>query len=166
MPVRRVRRVVRKIDPWTVLKVSLVFNAIAGLVTVLGLWVFWSIVVQQGIPDRVTETLGKLTIELTFDGQLYFRIVVLLSVVGVIAMTGIMTLSAVIYNLISDLVGGVEVVVLEETLNATYAAPTQPQRVRIPRRPSRGSPATSQRAASVPQAAAGAMQVPTSGPDA
>ena len=36
MPVQRVRRVLRKIDPWTVLKVSLVFNAIMALVSVLG----------------------------------------------------------------------------------------------------------------------------------
>ena len=40
------------------------------------------------------------------------------------------TLAAVMYNLISDIVGGIEVVVLEETLNA----PQVPQQgVRIPR---------------------------------
>ena len=29
--VRRVRRIIRKFDPWTVLKVSFVFNVIAAL---------------------------------------------------------------------------------------------------------------------------------------
>ena len=53
MAVRRVRRVVRRIDPWTVLKVSVVFNAIAGLVFVLGVWVVWSLLLQRGVPDQI-----------------------------------------------------------------------------------------------------------------
>jgi hypothetical protein len=116
MAVRRVRRVIRKFDPWTVLKVSFVFNAIGSLVFVLGTWVMWSLLVQRGIPDRIADLLGKLTISFTPDGELYFRIVVLLAVVWAVLMTGVMTLAAVLYNLISDMVGGVEVIVLEETL--------------------------------------------------
>jgi hypothetical protein len=117
MPVQRVRRVVRKIDPWTVLKVSLVFNAVMALVTVLGTVVFWSVFVNAGIPERINELAVTIGIEngITLDGPVYFRIVVLLAVVGTILMTGLFTLGAVVYNLISDLVGGVELVVLEES---------------------------------------------------
>ena len=117
MPVQRVRRVIRKIDPWTVLKVSLVFNAVMALVTVLGLVVFWSVFVNAGIPDRINDLALTIGIEngITFSGAVYFRIVVLLAMVGTILMTGLFTLGAVVYNLISDLVGGVEFVVLEET---------------------------------------------------
>lgn len=129
MAVRRVRRVVRKIDPWTVLKVSFVFNVIASLVFVLGTWVMWSIIVQRGIPERLTELAETLTLSYTPDGELYFRIVVLLAVVWAIGMTGVMTLAAVLYNLISDVVGGLEVVVLEETLNVPAQAQS-PARVR------------------------------------
>ena len=35
--VNRVRRIIRKVDPWTVLKVSFVFNFIISLTIVLGL---------------------------------------------------------------------------------------------------------------------------------
>jgi hypothetical protein len=117
MPVHRVRRVIRKIDPWTVLKVSLVFNAIMALVTVLGLVVFWAVFVNAGVPERINELALTIGLEngITFDGAVYFRIAVLLAVVGTILMTGLFTLGAVIYNLISDLVGGVEFVVLEES---------------------------------------------------
>jgi hypothetical protein len=117
MPVQRVRRVVRKIDPWTVLKVSLVFNAVMALVTVLGTVVFWSVFVNAGIPERINELAVTIGIEngITLDGPVYFRIVVLLAVVGTVLMTGLFTLGAVVYNLISDLVGGVELVVLEES---------------------------------------------------
>ena len=55
MAVRRVRRIIRKVDPWTVLKASLIFNAIAGLVFVLGMWVMWSLVIQKGIPEKMVD---------------------------------------------------------------------------------------------------------------
>lgn len=127
MAVRRVRRIIRKVDPWTVLKASLVFNAVMGLVFVLGSWVMWSLVLQKGIPEKIVDLFDAVTIELTIDGPLYFRIVVLLAVVGVIGTTAFMTLGAVVYNLISDLVGGVEVSVLEETYNVAQPQPTQPR---------------------------------------
>ncbi len=135
MAVRRVRRIIRKVDPWTVLKASFVFNAIMGLVFVLGMWVMWSLVLQKGIPDRIVDLFDAVTIELTIDGPLYFRITVLLAIIGVIGMTAFMTLGAVIYNLISDLVGGVEVTVLEETYNVAQGQPVPPQRRRSVWRP-------------------------------
>ena len=128
MGVRRVRRVIRKIDPWTVLKVSLIFNAIAGLVFVLGVWVMWSLAIQRGIPDQITEFFANFALVFNAEGELYFRVIVLLTVISVIVLTGLMTLGALIYNLISDLVGGIEIIVLEETYLVTQArqAPLRP----------------------------------------
>ncbi len=125
MAVRRVRRVIRKIDPWTVLKVSLVFDAIASLLFVLGTWVMWSILVQRGIPERLSELAANLTLTFTPDGALYFRIVVLVAVISTILFSGSVTLAAVLYNLISDVVGGVEVIVLEERFDLPAAVPTR-----------------------------------------
>ena len=122
MAVRRVRRIVRKIDPWTVLKVSIVLNAIGALIFVLGTWVVWSMSLQRGIPDRFVEIFESLTLTFVPDGELYFRVIVMLAIVGAIVMTGVMTLGAVMYNLISDMVGGIEITVLEETYNPTPAA--------------------------------------------
>lgn len=129
MPVHRVRRVIRKIDPWTVLKVSLVFNAIMALVFVLGTVIFWSVFVNAGIPDRINELALLVGLEngITLDGPVYFRMVVVLAVIGTILMTGFFTLGAVIYNLISDLVGGIEVVVLEESAMPKTSRPGVPQ---------------------------------------
>lgn len=138
MAVQRVRRVIRKVDPWTVLKVSLVFNAIMALVFVLGTVIFWAIFVNAGIPERINELALLIGLEngINLDGEVYFRIVILLSVIGTIMMTGFFTLGAVVYNLISDLVGGIEVIVLEET-----GAPqgTRP-RVSLPVAPERETP--------------------------
>lgn len=128
MPVRRVRRIVRKIDPWTVLKVGFVLNLVGGIVWILGVWVAWSIAVQRGIPDSFVDMFGRLTIVVSPDGELYFRVVLMMAIVGVIVMTAVMTLGAVLYNLISDVVGGVEVIMLEETYE-----PTQLQAAAHPR---------------------------------
>jgi hypothetical protein len=132
--VQRVRRVIRKIDPWTVLKVTLVFNAIMALVFVLGTVIFWSIFVNAGIPEKINDLALLIGIEngINLEGAVYFRIVLLLSVIGTIMMTGFFTLGAVVYNLISDLVGGIEVIVLEETLGA--------RAVRMSRAPGSGGP--------------------------
>ena len=129
MPVQRVRRVIRKIDPWTVLKVSFVFNAIVALIFVLGTVIFWSVFVNAGIPDQINELALLIGLENGFvmDGPVYFRVVLLLALIGTILMTGFLTLGAVIYNLISDLVGGLEVVVLEETAAPGVTRPATPR---------------------------------------
>lgn len=117
MPVHRVRRVIRKIDPWSVLKVALVFNGVMAVVFVLGSVVFWAIFVNAGIPERINEMALLIGLEngLNLDGAVYFRIVLLLALLGMIFMTGFMTLGVVVYNLITDIVGGVEVIVLEDS---------------------------------------------------
>jgi len=129
MAVQRVRRVIRKFDPWTVLKVTLVFDAIImAFVFVLGTVIFWAIFVNAGIPEKINDLALLVGIEngINLEGAVYFRIVVLLAVVGTIAMTGFFTLGAVVYNLITDLVGGIEVIVLEETTGPIVSRPRVP----------------------------------------
>lgn len=123
MAVRRVRRIIRKIDPWTVLKVAFVINAAIGLAWTLGVWVAWSIAVQRGIPDAFADLASRLTIAFTPDGELYFRVVLMFAIIWVIGTTALMTLMAVLYNLVSDIVGGVELIMLEDTHE--YVVPDQ-----------------------------------------
>ena len=106
----------------------MIFNAIAGLVIVLGVWVMWSLAIQRGIPDQITEFFANFALVFNAEGELYFRVIVLLTVISVIVLTGLMTLGALIYNLISDLVGGIEIIVLEETylVAQTRQAPVRP----------------------------------------
>ncbi len=124
--VRRVRRIIRKIDAWTVFKVSSIFWAIAALGLVLGLIMFWSVVQASGIPERITDFLVTITLveegsDPFGDDDAFFRLALFGSIAWAILGCGMTTLGAVMYNLISDVVGGVEIVVLEETLNPTLA---------------------------------------------
>ena len=132
--VRRVRRVIRKFDPWTVFKVSLIFNLVLTLGLLLGLLIFWSVLVNVGIPEALDSFLALITVieegESFFNnGDQFVRVIVFFSIVFAVGMTVLTTLSAVLYNLISDVVGGVEVVMLEETLRI----PNVPGGVRDPR---------------------------------
>ncbi len=125
--VRRVRRIIRKIDPWTVLKVSALIWGVITLGVVLGLVIFWSVLERAGIPDRLTSFLVEIT--LLEEGsrpfantEQFLRFVIFSSVVWWVIATAISVVFAVMYNLVSDVVGGLEVVVLEETLNPTPPA--------------------------------------------
>jgi Transmembrane domain of unknown function (DUF3566) len=124
--VRRVRRIVRKIDPWTALKVSALVWAVLAVALVLGSVIFWSVLDRAGIPDRITEFMVEITLidpgsQPFANVEQFFRALVFGSVVWWVTMTGATVGGAVVYNLVSDVVGGLEIVVLEETYNPTIA---------------------------------------------
>jgi hypothetical protein len=131
--VRRVRRIIRKIDPWTVFKVSAIIWAVAALAMVLGLVMFWSVVNAAGIPDRITSFLIEITLlsegsDPFRDSDAFLRLAIFGSISWAVLSCGITTLLAVMYNLVADVVGGVEIVVLEETLAPLAVAPPSPTR--------------------------------------
>jgi hypothetical protein len=126
--VRRVRRIIRKIDPWTTLKVSAVIWAVLALASVLGAVIFWSVLDRAGIPDQLVDFMVEITLieegsDPFANTEQFLRFLIFGAVVGWVTFTGTTVAVAVIYNLVSDVVGGLEVVVLEETLNPV--APSQ-----------------------------------------
>lgn len=124
--VQRVRRVIRKLDPWTVFKVSIVMHLVFALAALIGLLILWALLVRVGIPDALDRFLALISLidegTVFFDnGGRFIRVAMFFSVVFGAAMTLLTTLAAVFYNMASDVVGGVEVVMLEETLQAPAA---------------------------------------------
>jgi len=118
--VNRVRRIIRKIDPWTVLKVTLVLNFIVSLTVVLGLSILWVLLVNAGVPQGLEEIARRLALldqdaSLVGNIETLFTSVVSLAAVYMLTQTALATIGAFFYNLVSDLVGGIEVVVLEES---------------------------------------------------
>ena len=118
--VNRVRRIIRKIDPWTVLKVTFVLNFIVALTIVLGFSILWVLLVNAGVPQGLEDIARRLAL-LDADASLVgnieplFSSVVFLATVYLLTQTALATIGAFCYNLVSDLVGGIEVVVLEES---------------------------------------------------
>jgi hypothetical protein len=106
--------VLRKVDPWSVLKLSLIFYFCVLLVVMLAMTVFWGVVNRVGIVDRILDFLADLQLIVTIDGGMIARAVFLIGLLNVILWSGINVFLAFLYNLIADLVGGLRVTVIDD----------------------------------------------------
>jgi hypothetical protein len=105
---------IRRIDPWSTLKVSLVLSvalffvwmiAVAFLYLVLGGMGVWS-KLNSNVGDLLNNTSGSA--DLVSSGTI-FGGAVLIGLVNIVLLTAAATIGAFIYNLTTDLIGGVEV---------------------------------------------------------
>jgi hypothetical protein len=122
---RRVRRVIRRIDPWSVLKFSLVFYTCVFVVLLVAGMALWLVARSLGIVENIEQFIGDLFAlqDFQFEAGQILRASSLGGAVLVLLGTGANVLACVLYNLISDLVGGVEIAVLEEETAAPAQAP-------------------------------------------
>lgn len=106
---------VRRFDPWSVLKVSLVLSvtlffvwmiAVAFLYLVLGGMGVWT-KLNSNVGDLLTSASGSGG-ELVSSGTI-FGGAALIGLVNIVLLTAMATCGAFIYNLTTDLVGGIEV---------------------------------------------------------
>jgi len=113
--IRRVTRVIRDIDPWSVFKVGLVFHFVAYLIMLVALVLLWSVASATGTIDNIQQFMKSFGWEsFEFKGGQLFVNVMILGLLGVVLATALWVLAATIFNLITDLVGGIRVTVLEE----------------------------------------------------
>jgi hypothetical protein len=120
--VRR-RTTVAKVDPWTVLKLSLIFYFCALAIVMLGLMVFWAAVTRIGVVDRILGFLADLQFAVTIDGGMIARAIFLVGLLNGILFSGINVFLAFLYNLVSDLVGGLRVTLMEDEEPRPVAKP-------------------------------------------
>lgn len=146
--VRRVTRVVRHVDTWSVFKVAVVFSVFLYVVALTSGVLLWQVAENSGTLDNVErffESFGWQSFELN-GGEIYHNawIAGLFAAVG---LTGAAVLVATLFNLVSDLVGGVRVSVLEEEVEVA-----DPQEVRA------GGPVSNRRPGRTGDAAAAAVR--------
>jgi hypothetical protein len=112
---RRVTRVVRRIELWSVLKLSLCLF-ICLYVAVLGtMVVVWGVAYSSGQIDRLQEFLADVGLDnFRFYGDRMFRAVAAIGAIAVLAATILAVLTTALVNLISEMTGGIRVVVIEE----------------------------------------------------
>ena len=106
---------IRRIDPWSTLKVSLLLSvalffvwmiAVAFLYLVLGGMGVWS-KLNSNVGDLLNNTGGS-SGELVSSGTI-FGGAVLIGLVNIVLLTAMATVAAFVYNLTTDLIGGIEV---------------------------------------------------------
>jgi len=113
--IRRVTRVIRDIDPWSVFKIGLVFHFVVYLILLLSSVLLWSVASATGTIDNIQQFMKSFGWEsFQFKGGQLFVNVMILGLFGVILATALLVLAATVFNLITDLVGGIRVTVLEE----------------------------------------------------
>ncbi len=123
---RRTRVEIRRVGPISVLKFSLIFYFCVFLVIYLALAIIWAILSASGVIDSLEQLLGTIfpsnaglsptgqvstrqAPPIEIDSGTFFTWLFLAGCVGVAVWSFINVFVAVMYNLISDIVGGVEV---------------------------------------------------------
>lgn len=117
--VRRVTRVIRDVDPWSVFKVGLVFHLVLYLVVIVAAVLLWSVASATGTVDNIERFMESFGWEsFSFNGWQLFRSLMVLGLMFAVLLTGMWVLAVTVFNLIADLVGGVQVTVLEQEVVA------------------------------------------------
>jgi hypothetical protein len=131
--VRRVTRVLRHVDPWSTFKVALLFSVVAYLVSLTAGVLLWRVADSTGTLDNVERWFTQFGWE-TFElkGGEIFHNAWIIGLFGAVALTGGLVLLATLFNLVSDVVGGVRLTVLEEEVVERTVSSTRRYVVRRP----------------------------------
>ncbi len=118
---RRARLTLKRIDPWSTLKFSFVYSLSGLIVLLVAVVALYGIVDAMGVLNSIRSFLrdvegGKnssgIAAWLSFSRVLTIAAVV--GIINVILFTAFATVTAFIYNVCTDLVGGVEVTLAEK----------------------------------------------------
>jgi hypothetical protein len=106
---------IRRLDPWSVLKVSLVLSVASFFVWMIAVAFLYLVLGGMGVWSKLNSNVGDLLTssggsggELVSSGTI-FGGAALIGLVNIVLLTAMATCGAFIYNLTTDLVGGVEV---------------------------------------------------------
>ncbi|WP_296606353.1 DUF3566 domain-containing protein [Nocardioides sp.] len=120
---RRARLRLTRVDPWSVMKTSFLLAVAFAVVTVVSVFIIWSVLSAAGVWDSINDTVRDVVggqDAADWDVEKYVGLsrvmgfTILVSVVDVVLITAIATLGAFLYNMSAALVGGVEVTLAED----------------------------------------------------
>ncbi len=138
--VRKVTRVVRHVDPWSVFKIALLTNLVLYVIVLTAGVLLWNVAYATGTVENVErffESFGWQSFE--FNGGELYHSAWIAGLFAVLGLTGLWVLLATLFNLITDLVGGARFTVLEEEV---VESRTSPMRRFVVRRPEPEIPVT------------------------
>ncbi len=112
----RVRRVVRRLELWSVFKIGLLFHLISGIMSVAVGIGLWTIAAKAGLLEKLASFLGDLlgTTNFQIDGALILEAA--LPIVGALVVVNVVAtvVLAFVYNMLSGIFGGLVLSVLQE----------------------------------------------------
>jgi hypothetical protein len=115
-PPRRARLLVRHIDPWSTLKFSFVLSVAMFFVWLVAVGVLYGVLDGMGVFEQINglydEVSGNAGDRLLSPG-LVLGSATVVGAVNIVLFTALATIGAFVYNICSDLVGGIEVTLAE-----------------------------------------------------
>jgi hypothetical protein len=118
---RRASLQIKRFDPWSVLKLSLVLGVAMFFVWLVAVGVLYTVLDGMGVWDKLNGTYTSLvggegaaapTAPLISAGRV-FGIAAILGAINIVLISALTTVSAFIYNVSADLAGGLEVTLSE-----------------------------------------------------
>jgi hypothetical protein len=122
-PPRRARLRLTRIDPWSVMKTAFLLAIAFGVVTVVSVFIVWSVLSAAGVWDSINQTVQDVVggeDASNWDVEKYVGLsrvmgfTILVAVVDVVLITAVATLGAFLYNMAAALLGGVELTLAED----------------------------------------------------
>jgi hypothetical protein len=113
-PRKQVRLKLRGIDVWSAVKVGFLISIASGIGIIVGAWLIWSVLANSGVFSSIggllSSVLGEenafnLESEFSFDNVMSTALT--LALLNIVLSTALAAVWAVIFNVISKLVGGV-----------------------------------------------------------
>lgn len=117
---RRASLQLKRLDPWSVLKLSLVLSVAGFLAWMVAVGLLYGVLEGMGVWDQLNGTYSDLTSvanpeaggELISAGRV-FGVATVVGAINIVLFTALATVGAFIYNVSSDLVGGIELTLSE-----------------------------------------------------
>ena len=113
---RKVRRLIRHVDPWSMLKLAVLVSLCMWLIVMIAALVMWTVARNAGtianIESFVNSSLSLQDWKL--DGEFIFRQFGLITLLLALGFAASIVVASLVFNLISDIIGGVWVSVIEE----------------------------------------------------
>lgn len=117
---RRAHLLLSRVDPWSVMKFSFVVSLVLFVVLFVAVAVLYSVLSGMGVFDSVISTARDLSggsdawdVSSWFSAKTILGWTAVLGAVNVVLVTALATLGAFVYNLVTSLVGGIEVTLSE-----------------------------------------------------
>jgi hypothetical protein len=118
---RRANLQIKRFDPWSVLKLSLVLGIALFFVWLVAVGVLYAVLDGMGVWDKVNSTTTEFfqtgtdsgTAEPLISAGRVFGIAAIIGAVNIVLFSALATVGAFVYNVSADLAGGIEVTLAE-----------------------------------------------------
>ena len=105
-----------RVDAWSVAKVTFMLSTAAGLIQIVAAGLLWALLNVVGVFDQITQLVSTTGLDASgldlanvFSLSTVLSAVTIFSIIEVVIFTVLITIVALLYNVVSSLVGGIHV---------------------------------------------------------